>query len=105
MINLKESVLHSAGNRKILCASIFIDNFTYNEEIEICLKANHTEEEYQEFLNKLDIEYDDEDPHNELSGRIWFEDLRSWMDYEYDYEYIFKYWQVYTLPEIPEDLL
>ena len=58
-------------------------------------------EEYDNFIKKLDVEYDDGYGGQELGGIIWLKD-GTWMDRgEYDGS---EWWNHQVCPEIPDEL-
>ena len=63
------------------------------------LKINHTEEDFQNFLESLDFEYDEDYGLQELSGTIWLKDGTWCTRDEYDGS---EWWDYKSLPEIPE---
>jgi hypothetical protein len=64
----------------------------------ICLPLLYTDEQYSEFMSKLDFTYDSGYGGQELDGVIWFED-GTWADRgEYDGS---EWWQYHKLPEVP----
>ena len=59
-------------------------------------------DEWEEFLSKLDKEYDNDYGSQELFGIVWFED-DTWLErYEYDGS---EHWEHKKLPEIPKECL
>ena len=63
------------------------------------LPVNHTQEDYDNFIKKLDVEYDDGYGTQELFGTIWLTD-GTWMDRgEYDGS---EWWNLQEVPEIPD---
>ena len=92
------------GKSKVKCATITIEDPYFYEEScpKFELKVNHTEEEFQEFLESLDFNYDSGFGGQELFGTIWLED-GSWCTRgEYDGS---EWWEHNQLPEIPSELL
>jgi len=55
----------------------------------------------QEFLNKLDFEYDNGFGLQRLFGVVWFEDGTWATRGEYDGS---EWWEVHEIPEIPDHL-
>jgi|TARA_R110000737_G_scaffold6455_2_gene20297 hypothetical protein len=84
----------------ISCASITI---TQEWEVgdSIKLPIGHTKEEYEEFLNKLDVEYDAGYGSQVLHGYIWCNDGTWFSRGEYDGS---EWWQYHSLPTIPDYL-
>ena len=103
--------LIAASGSEILCAELFYtpsllwsmdeDNNAPPSK-EISLKANHTEEELQEFLNSLDFGYDSGYGGQELFGTVWFKNPEIWaVRDEYDGS---EWWNIVSKPEIPNYL-
>ena len=91
------------GKAKVKCASI--KNYQYYDEEpypKFELKVNHTEEEFQSFLNSLNFDYDSGYGGQELFGTIWLEDGTWCTRGEYDGS---EWWEHNQLPEIPSELL
>ena len=95
----------------ILCAEINIvmSELTVTEDgmerentyVSASLAVGFTEEDYDNFIKKLDVEYDDGYGTQELDGIIWLTD-GTWMDRgEYDGS---EWWQHQKCPEIPTEL-
>ena len=96
MINAKEELLEMlvdlGETTKIKCALI------EHEETEFILKLHHSEEEYNNFLDLLDFEYEDDFGHQNLYGTVWLED-GTWLSRG---EYGGSEWWIHNvLPEIP----
>ena len=92
------------GKAKVKCASITLGE-QYDDE-EPCpkfeLKVNHTEKEFQSFLNSLNFNYDSGYGGQELFGTIWLEDGTWCTRGEYDGS---EWWEYNQLPKIPSELL
>lgn len=69
---------------------------------EILLREGYTQEEYQEFLEKLDFEYDSGYGIQHMYGTVWFTEPGVWMERR-DYDGS-EWWEIYKCPEIPEVL-
>lgn len=106
MINAKEEFLEAIKDMpKVKCAHIHNEDYDdYDKKIilnSIILPINYTKQEYNEFLKKLDFEYDNGYGIQELFGTIWLED-GTWISRgEYDGS---EWWKYNKLPEIPEIL-
>ena len=88
---------------KVKCASIIKDDpFDYTKLCQFELKINHTEEEFQSFLNSLNFDYDSGYGCQELFGTVWLEDGTWCTRGEYDGR---EWWIHNQLPEIPSELL
>ncbi len=92
----------------IKCATIDAGTYHwYNEEYtkdkkSIDLKEGYTQEEYEEFLNKLDFEYDNGYGGQELYGTVWLMEEGSWYERgEYDGS---EWWEYKRCPSIPNEL-
>ena len=95
---LSEAVKDTA---KIKCALITCGRLE-NEGSKKVLKLNHTNDEYNEFLNYLDFEYDSGYGRQELYGTVWLED-GTWLSRgEYDGS---EWWEHNVLPDIPAECL
>ena len=100
-MNAKNELLQELEGKNIKCAQIAHDYYRM-EKKEINLKVNFSENDFKEFLNKLDFEYDDGFGTQELHGLVWLED-GTWLSrHEYDGA---ENWEHNKLPEIPTELL
>lgn len=84
----------------VICAYVMdIGYYDDDEEVEtICLPLGHTEEQYKEFLKKLDFKYDNGYGAQNLDGIIWFKD-GSWATRgEYDGS---EWWEYHARPNVP----
>jgi hypothetical protein len=82
------------GKRVIAC------DITHEEDV-IRLKTEYTSEEYEEFLNKLDFEYDSGFGGQNLYGTIWCAD-NIWLERgQYDGS---EWWVYNEYPEIEESI-
>jgi hypothetical protein len=100
---------------KPACAEITVDIYPawgdtfYSEEKKkytgptTCdLLVGYTNEEYEEFLGKLDFEYDDGYGTQQLYGYVWFEN-ETWAERdEYDGS---EWWVLNKIREVPERLM
>lgn len=102
MLNAKKELLEAVKDTaKIKCASISNGRWE-DEAIKIVLKLNHTNDEYNEFLNSLDFEYDSGYGGQELYGTVWLED-GTWLSRgEYDGS---EWWEHNVLPAISAECL
>jgi hypothetical protein len=100
MYNAKEEFIGFIGSLTVIAVDITYCP-DYDTSINIRLKANHTQADYEHFLNQLDFEYDDGYGTQHLFGNIWFlEDC--WAErYEYDGS---EDWEMHSRPEIPDYL-
>ena len=103
MENAKKEMIELLENKEIKCASIKKGDWFYeeNEKTKITLKINHSKEDLEDFLTKLDFEYDGGFGTQELFGIVWFKD-NSWADrHEYDGS---EYWEHQSIPNIPKEI-
>jgi len=102
MSNARKELLEAVKDTaKIKCASITYGRWE-NERSKKVLKFNHTNDEYNEFLNSLDFEYDSGYGGQELYGTVWLED-GTWLSRgEYDGS---EWWEHNVLPNIPAECL
>lgn len=92
------------GKAKVKCATI-TRGYQYDDEenyLKAELKVNHTEEEFQSFLNSLNFDYYAGFGGQELFGTVWLEDGTWCTRDEYDGS---EWWTHNQLPEIPSELL
>lgn len=87
-------------NSGVKCAKISIRN----EELNIAanLPIGFNEKAKEDFLSKLDVEYDAGYGGQELFGTIWLNDGTWFSRWEYDGS---EGWQKHVCPEIPEELI
>ncbi len=90
---------------KVKCAQI-IKGCEYYDDNKPCLqfdlKINHTEDDFLDFLNRLDFNYDSGFGKQELFGTVWLED-GTWLSRnEYDGT---EWWEHNIQPNIPIKLL
>ena len=106
MANAKEELLDILRRNKcsIKCATIRSgrDWWEEVEKKDFILKEGHTQEEYEEFLNKLDFEYDDGYGGQELYGMVWLMKPNTWLTRgEYDGS---EWWEYNECPSVPDEL-
>lgn len=107
-MNAREEFLRLVRGKDLECATILYSKTgawfdTHNDEEQrvINLRQDYTEQEYKEFLDKLNFEYDDGYGNQELFGTVWFKD-GAWAEREeYDGS---EWWSTKSRPEIPETL-
>lgn len=108
-MNAKKEFIKKVAKYSVLCAYIEIYNYNTENDQEdtweimnkYSLKKGYTAEEYKEFLNSLDVEYNDRDGFPLLNGHIWLTD-GSWFErYESDG---WEGWIRKEYPQIPEFL-
>jgi hypothetical protein len=110
MANAKEELLgHLERNKSIVkCATIncSLSNW-YREELtedrrSIDLKEGYTQEEYEEFLHRLDFEYDNGYGGQQVYGTVWLMEENTWIERgEYDGS---EWWEYKQCPKIPNEL-
>lgn len=102
-MNAKEEFIKVVGNRTVLCAEVYKEHWSMEEDtVYHLLKIDYDDEEYEKFLNAIDFDYDDGYGSQELHGTIWFTN-GSYADRgEYDGS---EWWDVHTVPDIPEKLM
>ncbi len=85
---------------EVLCAWVgFEENYKTNMDDAIYLRKGHTRGEYEEFLAKIDREYDNGFGTQRLYGVIWLTNGDWFQRHEYDGS---EYWEHMTRPEILE---
>lgn len=108
--NAKNELIKAIGTRTIKCANIIyfssslweMDDEIHSPGKELFLKVGYTQAEWEEFLKELDFNYDSGYGSQELYGTVWFHS-EHWMERkEYDGS---EWWNVYSKPEIPSELL
>ena len=137
MKNFKQELIrtlefHSLSLQDIKCATVsksvythigFDDNDEIQEEkdFEYQLKINHTQQDFDLWLNSLDfnyeldeveeddtrsqeqIDYDYKNISLNLNGTIWLQN-GDWLEWDYDDECIFEYWHLNKIKHIPNVL-
>jgi hypothetical protein len=93
------------SNSRIVCATItpnctFGSYGEFNDKIN--LMHNYTSEEFEEFMSKLDFDYDDGYGSQYLDGTVWLEN-GTWLERgEYDGS---EWWYLKSTPKIPAFLM
>lgn len=88
---------------KVMCASMHILKEDIPKEF-VKLKMGYNKEEYDMFLDKIDIPFADLWRWDaKLYGIVWMED-GSWYSVRYDSEYGWLLWEHHKYPEIPDEL-
>lgn len=103
-MNAKQELLEHIEeiSKTIKCATIKFEGDINLPSITINLKSNYSTKEYNDFLDMLNIEYDNGYGSQELFGTIWFTD-GTWSDRgEYDGA---EFWHYVERPEIPKELI
>lgn len=103
--NAKEEFIKHIGTNKVNCATIDKEaTYTGTDEVinDINLSLGYNEKEYNDFLNKLDFNYDSGYGGQELFGTIWYMDGTWSTRGEYDGS---EWWEHHICPDIPKELL
>jgi hypothetical protein len=103
MRNAKQELLNAMGSSitDLRCATITYNPFYGDRPKKVVLKEGYTQADLDEFISKLDFEYDAGYGSQELFGMVWFKD-GAWMDrYEYDGA---ESWDWHKYPSIPDEL-
>lgn len=95
-----EFLIEVKGKPCVKCVEIYTESL-YGEKEVFLLKVGYTKEEYEEFLSKLDFEYEDGYGVQVLFGTIWLEDGTWFSRGEYDG---LEWWVYNKVPVIPEEL-
>lgn len=90
-----EFIAHISGKQVLCCEIIILDK----ERIE--LTTGWIDTEWDEFLKKIDVEYDSGYGGQELYGNIWYKDDTWSSRSEYDGS---EWWKHNTCPTIPDYL-
>ena len=90
------------NNIVIKCANIIDFSHWNSNNIIASLKCNYSKEDYFNFLQRLDIEYNNSSREHIINGTIWLKD-GTWIFREEDNG--IEYWHHKKSPEIPKDLL
>lgn len=110
MRNALEELLNilERNNCSVKCAYITTDRHSYWDDDEyirpkpILLKEGYTSEEYQEFLHRMDFEYDAGYGGQELYGTVWLMEEGTWLERgEYDGS---EWWDYKKCPGIIDEL-
>jgi hypothetical protein len=106
MANAKEELLSTLERAKssIKCATLTVGREYWEEATKniINLKEGYSKKEYEEFLNRLDFEYDNGYGGQELYGIVWLMEENTWLERgEYDGS---EWWEYNKCPKIPERL-
>ena len=101
-MNAKQELLEELKDKAtVKCISIK-DVRSWNNSKTIVLKVGYTQKDYEEFLEKLNYEYDRGYGSQELEGIVWLSD-GTWIDRgEYDGS---EWWIYQKCPDITDDLI
>lgn len=101
MTNARQEFLTQIGNRKVICATIDFGSTSNNVPPNI-LTTGWDSEDWNVFLESIDVEYDSGYGTQELYGTIWYED-GTWSERgEYDGS---EWWSFQKCPDIPANLI
>lgn len=101
LINMKTEVLRNVGKEKIRSAYIlFTDENNDYLNREIFLFEEYSEQDYQEFLQKLDFNYPEYFMAIKIVGLILFENEYKWLEYEFDPITLKDSWKLHHKPSI-----
>lgn len=98
-INAKGEFVDHVQGKRVVCAEI--TKGYYDQEFLAALRAGYNNEDYIEFLDKLDFGYDCGYGGQELYGTIWYADGTWSSRGEYDGR---EWWEHNECPVIPENL-
>ena len=110
MQNAKEELLSHLERNKctIKCATINCGiSHWYNDEYvedrkSIDLREGHSIGEYEEFLHRLDFQYDNGYGGQQVYGLVWLKEESTWRERgEYDGS---EWWEYKKCPKIPDEL-
>ena len=110
MTNAKEELLSILKKRNSLIKCAYIkrdmgywdDKDTYISAAPILLKEGYTPEEYEEFLNRMNFDYDSGYGMQEILGTVWLMEEHTWLDRgEYDGS---EWWNYNKCPQVPDEL-
>ncbi len=106
MANAKEELLYILDKTRgsIKCATLTVGREYWEDprKVIIGLKEGYSKEEYEEFLNRLDFEYDNGYGGQELYGTIWLMKEHTWLSRgEYDGS---EWWEYNECPKVPYEL-
>jgi ABC-type multidrug transport system ATPase subunit len=93
-MNAREKLLAHIKGQRLVAAQIEVVSVVGRVDQEVCLYPKYTTEELAEFLNALNIEYDD-DGIEHLLGSVWFTDGTC---HEYDGA---TWWVCMACPPLP----
>lgn len=102
-MNAKKEFLRSVPLNEVKCAIVIYEPaFSWDEKYTHRLQCDFNNEELEEFLNKLNFEYDEHFGTQELFGTIWLKS-GNWLERdEYDGS---EWWAYRRSPDIPSELL
>lgn len=102
--NAKEELLGfllREGMPEVLCIGIMYEDDMSEDAYNIRLKVGYTQEDFNNFLSRLDFNYDSGYGMQYVYGKIWFKDGTWATRHEYDGS---EWWSYLRCPEIPFEL-
>ena len=108
LYNLTQLEKRKGRSIPVKCATIsggtshwYHDEYVKNK-MDINLREGHSIGEYEEFLHKLDFEYDNGYGGQVLYGTVWLTEENTWLERgEYDGS---EWWEHKECPQIPDNL-
>lgn len=100
-MNAKQEFLDHTKSERIYCARIGRDENWDGVQEWIILPVDYSSKQWEEFLQKLDFQYDDSYGSQQLFGNIWYGGSKWSSRGEYDGS---EWWQFNECPEIPQEL-
>lgn len=101
MTNARQEFLEHIKGNIVMCVKLWQESFLGDVGDVYLLKVGFSEKEYQDFLSRIDFDYDSEYGSQSLYGNIWYLDGTYSGRDEYDGS---EWWEHYKTPEIPEEL-
>lgn len=102
-MNAKQEFIERTAGLIVICAFLEqADAWTGKPHWKHCFKKGHTKEEYEDFLKKINFNYDSGYGGQEVEGIIWCENDIWFTRGEYDGS---EWWEEHRIPKIPPDLL
>lgn len=113
-MNAKKEFIEHVKGKEVLCAFVQVESDRvicktqwtlledeWNDTLITYLKKSYSKKEYDDFISRLDFEYDPGYGGQELYGIIWYKD-GTWSERgEYDGS---EWWEHKICPEFPEEL-
>ena len=108
LYNLTQLEKRKGRSIPIKCATITRESYHwYNDEYvedrkSIDLREGHSIGEYEEFLHRLDFQYDNGYGGQQVYGMVWLKEENTWMERgEYDGS---EWWEYKKCPKVPDEL-
>lgn len=98
-----EFLAHILNTTSKVKAAVISKSWDYisTDTEKVVLKVGYSSEDFENFLNKIDFEYDNGFGCQELFGTIWYEDGTWSSRGEYDGS---EWWEYNFVPEMPDQL-